>query len=175
MAYEFKNISVLIAEDNIPMQELIKSLLSTFGVEKIYRAKNGEEAFQLFIRHNPDFVIADWMMNPVDGISLCKLIRNDPKSINQFIPIILMTGFSEMRRVVEARDAGVTEFLVKPFNARDLYRRIAQIIESPRRFVRSEDFFGPDRRRKASKEYDGPKKREDDAGGAQRRRQSESG
>jgi two-component system chemotaxis response regulator CheY len=163
VAYEFKNISVLIAEDNIPMQELLKNLLSTFGVENIYRAKDGKEAFQLFLRHNPDLVIADWMMDPVDGIELSKLIRNDPKSINQFIPIVLMTGFSEKRRVMQARDAGVTEFLVKPFNARDLYRRIAQVIEHPRQFVRSEDFFGPDRRRKSNADYTGPLKREDDA------------
>ena len=60
------------------------------------------------------------------------------------------------------RDAGVTEFLVKPFNARDLYRRIVQIIERPRQFVRSEDFFGPDRRRKRESNYAGPRRREED-------------
>jgi DNA-binding response OmpR family regulator len=73
-----------------------------------------------------------------------------------------MTGFSEKRRVFQARDAGVTEFLVKPFNARDLYRRIAQLIERPRQFVRSEDFFGPDRRRGSSETYTGPLRRESD-------------
>ncbi len=70
-----------------------------------------------------------------------------------------MTGFSERRRVFQARDSGVTEFLVKPFNARDLYRRISQIIERPRQFVRSEDFFGPDRRRKSLEEYQGAERR----------------
>jgi DNA-binding response OmpR family regulator len=99
-------------------------------------------------------------MRPVDGISLARMIRNDPKSPNPYIPIILMTGFSEKRRVIQARDAGVTEFLVKPFTARDLFRRITQIIERPRQFVKSEDFFGPDRRRKTSVEYNGPLRRE---------------
>lgn len=80
-------------------------------------------------------------MKPVDGISLTRRLRNDPLSPNQYVPVILMTGFSEKRRVMQARDVGVTEFLVKPFNARDLYRRIAQIIEKPRQFVRSEDFL----------------------------------
>ena len=162
MAYEFKNIKVLIAEDNLPMQALLKSILVTFGVDDIICARNGEEGFQLFLREEPDLVIADWMMTPVDGISLTRMIRNDPRSGNQFVPIILMTGFSEKRRAVQARDAGITEFLVKPFNARDLYRRIAQIIERPRQFVRSEDFFGPDRRRKRKTEYTGPQRREDD-------------
>jgi two-component system chemotaxis response regulator CheY len=63
---------------------------------------------------------------------------------------------------MQARDAGVTEFLVKPFTARDLYRRLYQIIERPRQFVRSEDFFGPDRRRKGAADYQGPLRRDTD-------------
>ncbi len=162
MTYQFQNISVLIVEDNQPMLDLAKSLLLTFGVGVVHSAKHGEEGFSLFCKENPDVVVADWMMKPMDGISLARRIRNDPASPNQFAPVILMTGFSEKRRVEQARDAGITEFLVKPFNARDLYRRIAQIIERPRQFVRSEDFFGPDRRRKSSKKYGGELRRETD-------------
>jgi len=162
MAYQFGRISVLIVEDNLPMVELTRSILETFGVVDVDSAKDGQEGFKLFCEKNHDLVIADWMMRPMDGISLTRLIRNDPRSPNQFVPVILMTGFSEKRRVVQARDAGVTEFLVKPFNARDLYRRIAQIIERPRQFVRSEDFFGPDRRRVEKGEYKGPKRRSSD-------------
>lgn len=145
------------------MLDLARSLLDTFGVRDIYTAINGEAGYRKYCTHNPDIVIADWMMKPMDGISLARRIRNDGKSPNQFVPIVLMTGFSEKRRVVQARDAGVTEFLVKPFNARDLYRRLAQIIERPRQFVRSEDFFGPDRRRKRAEAYDGPERRGGDA------------
>lgn len=162
MGYQFDTISILVVEDNQPMLNLIKSLLATYGVEDVITAKNGEEGFKLFCKFKPDLVITDWMMRPVDGISLTRKIRNDPDSPNQFAPIILMTGFTEQRRVMQARDAGITEFLVKPFNARDLYRRMAQIIEKPRQFVRSEDFFGPDRRRKARDDYTGPKRREGD-------------
>lgn len=161
MAYQFKNISVLIVEDNVPMLDLIKALLETFGIQNVDSAKDGEEGFKKFCYSNHDLVIADWMMKPMDGISLTRLIRNDPRSPNQFVPLILVTGFSEKRRVLQARDAGVTEFLVKPFNARDLYRRIAQIIERPRQFIRSEDFFGPDRRRKREVAYGGPERRAD--------------
>ena len=142
MAYQFHNISVLIVEDNLPMMELTRSLLEAFGIKRVDCAADGEEGFRKFCLTNHDIVIADWMMKPMDGISLTRRIRNDPKSPNQFVPVILVTGFSEKRRVIQARDSGVTEFLVKPFNARDLYRRIAQIIERPRQFVRSEDFFG---------------------------------
>lgn len=164
MAYQFQNISVLIVEDNEPMSKLIKSFLETFGITKVDSARDGEEGFRQFCAKNHDLVIADWMMKPMDGISLTRRIRNDPQSPNQFVPVILVTGFSEKRRVIQARDSGVTEFLVKPFNARDLYRRIAQIIERPRQFVRSEDFFGPDRRRIRKSEYTGVQRRASDRG-----------
>ncbi len=144
------------------MMELTRSLLETFGIERVDCAVDGEEGFRKFCLGNHDIVIADWMMKPMDGISLSRRIRNDPKSPNQFVPVILITGFSEKRRVIQARDAGITEFLVKPFNARDLYRRISQVIEKPRQFIRSEDFFGPDRRRNRKTAYDGPFRRETD-------------
>ncbi len=144
------------------MLDLTRSLLEAFGVKTVYTAQDGEAGFHEYSRFQQDIIIADWMMKPMDGISLTRKIRNDPRSPNQFVPVILMTGFSERRRVIQARDAGVTEFLVKPFNARDLYRRINQAIERPRQFVRSESFFGPDRRRRAMKNYDGPLRRSTD-------------
>lgn len=165
MAYQMQNISVLVVEDNLPMLEITKSLLLTFGVGHVITAQNGEMGFRRFCEINPDIVIADWMMKPVDGISLTRIIRNDSASPNPYVPVILMTGFSEKRRVFQARDAGVTEFLVKPFNARDLYKRLVQVIERPRQFVKAEDFFGPDRRRRmpANPEfYEGPMRREGD-------------
>ena len=162
MTYQLYRITILIVEDNLPMMEIVKSLLLTFGVGNVITAQNGEEGVRMYRRHKPDIILADWMMQPVDGISFTRLIRNDPSGPNQYIPIILMTGFSEKRRVIQARDSGVTEFLVKPFTARDLYRRIVQVIERPRQFVRSDDFFGPDRRRKMQMDYIGPFRRETD-------------
>lgn len=162
MSYSFGNISILLVEDNQPMTELIRSLLLLFGVGQVLTAKNGREGFDRYLEHNPDMVLTDWMMREMDGISLTRLIRNSPKSKNQFVPVIMMTGFSEKRRVIQARDAGVTEFLVKPFTAKDLYKRVEEIIERPRQFVRSEDFFGPDRRRKRDPNYAGPMRREAD-------------
>lgn len=144
------------------MLELTRSILSTFGVGTVEGALNGEDGFRKFCTLNPDLVIVDWMMEPMDGIALSRKIRNDPKSPNQYVPIILMTGFSEKRRVLKARDAGITEFLVKPFSARILYKRLTQIVERPRQFVRTEGFFGPDRRRKVDTEYKGLMRRKSD-------------
>ena len=162
MTYQMHKISVLVVEDNLPMLEITKSLLLTFGVGHVITAQNGEIGFKRFCELNPDIIIADWMMKPVDGISLTSIIRNDPHSPNPYVPVILMTGFSEKRRVFQARDAGVTEFLVKPFNARDLYKRLVQVIERPRQFIKAEDFFGPDRRRRSRGPYEGPMRRDND-------------
>lgn len=162
MSYSFSDVTVLVVEDNQPMLELIKSLLLVFGVKAVLVAKNGVEGFELYCQNAPDLVLTDWMMQKMDGISFTRLVRNSPKSPNQFVPIVMMTGFSEKRRVLQARDAGVTEFLVKPFSAKDLYRRLEEIIERPRQFVRAEDFFGPDRRRKRDANYQGPLRREGD-------------
>lgn len=162
MTYAFDRVRILVVEDNNPMLEICKTLLMTFGIGEVIIARNGDDGFKIFCKENPDIVLADWMMHPTDGISLTRRIRNDMLSPNHYVPVILMTGFSEKKRVVQARDAGVTEFLVKPFTARDLYKRIAQIIERPRQFVRSEDFFGPDRRRKPDETFQGPFKRESD-------------
>lgn len=140
-------ISVLIVEDNLPMLELAKSIFLSFGVGEVITAQDGEEGFRLFCKFSPDIVVVDWKMAPVNGIELAKKIRRDIKSPNMEVPIILITAHSDRERAMEARDAGVTDFLVKPFNARDLCRRVAKVLEDHPEFVRAEDYFGPDRRR----------------------------
>ncbi len=164
MTYSFNNTKILLVEDNAPMLQLIKAVLLSFGVGRVITALDGEEAFTKFCNTNPDLVISDWMMHPCDGIELSNRIRNDSRSPNQYVPIILMTGFSEKKRVINARDSGITEFLVKPFNTRDLYKRLHKIIEQPRQFIRCEHFFGPDRRRGGSTNEDGLQRRHNDSG-----------
>ncbi len=159
MPYQFKNITVLVIESSKAMFDLTKSVLQTFGVNQIYSAYGFEEGFQAMCRVNPDLIIIDWLEEPKNGLELTKRIRQDEKSPNPFVPIVLMTGYSQKRRVIAARDAGITEFLVKPFTANALYQRIEQLIESPRNFVRSENYFGPDRRRKKDSAYQGPDRR----------------
>ncbi len=68
MAYQFDTVKLLLVEDNQPMLDLTRSLLEAFGVKNILVAKDGEEAFKVFCKNNPDMVIADWMMKPMDGI-----------------------------------------------------------------------------------------------------------
>jgi len=165
MGYNFSNINILIVDDNLPLIQLSKAIFETFGVKHIDTALNGEIGFEKFCDGQHDLVLIDWIMKPISGIELTRRIRTDDRSPNKFVPIILMTGYNERRKVLEARDVGVTEFLVKPFTAQDLYKRLVHVIERPRAFVSSEFFFGPDRRRPSTmSEYTGPKRRDNDEG-----------
>ncbi len=167
MVYQFKAVSILVVDDMKPMATLVSSLLKIFGFNNIHVAYDPEDAFSQFCRYKPDIVLTDWLMQPYDGIEFIRKIRRDPRSPNKFVPVIMMTGYSHRARVERARDIGVTEFLVKPFTAKDLYTRIEQLIERPRKFVDAGDgmFFGPDRRRRRNDDYGGPKRREEEMGG----------
>jgi len=159
MSYAFRNITVLVVESNKPMFDLTKGVLLNFGVNQIYSAFEHDQAYEVFNSVSPDLLIIDWLDNPKNGLELTKKIRRDPDSANPFVPIILTTGYSQKKRVEEARDSGITEFLVKPFMAKALYQRIEQLIERPRNFVRCDNYFGPDRRRKRNAVYEGPERR----------------
>jgi two-component system chemotaxis response regulator CheY len=162
MSYRFEKLSVLVVEDTLPMQKLVCAVLETLGVVRIHTANNGQQGFEKFCSERPDIVIADWHMQPVSGIELLKLIRAHPKSTNRMAPVIMLTGYSAASRIAEARDMGTTEFLVKPFSANDLAKRIAHVISKPRDFVDAPAYFGPDRRRRKGDDYKGPSRRSTD-------------
>ncbi len=163
MPYTLDKAKILIVDDMKPMLGLTKNILTIFGFKDIYTSHDATEAFDLVYKHDPDLIITDWIMEPMDGLEFTRRIRRDPRAPNPYVPIIMMTGFSSRLRVEGARDAGITEFLVKPFSSRDLYARVVQIIERPRQFVDTGAFFGPDRRRKDDSKYEGQRRREMDS------------
>jgi CheY-like chemotaxis protein len=128
----------------------------------VFEANDGAEALSKMRQQNIDIVITDLSMQPLDGIDFTRLLRTSPDSPNQMCPVIMITGHSTQKRVKEARDAGVTEFLAKPVTARGIIDRITRVVEFPRPFIRNEDYFGPDRRRRADPEYTGPRRRSTD-------------
>lgn len=162
MALKFDKLSILVVEDNTAMRKLIASVLETLGVKSIFYAEDGQKGFETFLENRPDIVLTDWLMEPVDGIELTRTIRNDPHSPNQMVPVIMITGYSAPSRIIRARDSGVTEFLVKPFTANDLAKRLSHVINHPRDFIEHPEFFGPDRRRRKNPNYTGPFRRESD-------------
>lgn len=158
MPLKLENLSVLVAEDILPMRNTMVKLLETMGIGKVYAAKDGRQAFNIFCRVKPDIVIADWHMPIEDGLDLVEKIRHSEKSPAKLTPIIFMTGYNAQPRIVKARDVGVTEYLIKPFTAADLAKRIAHVINTPRNFIDAHEYFGPDRRRNRQP-FDGEKKR----------------
>ena len=152
-------IKFLVVEDNPFMMALLRQILRTLGVVQIDAAKDGAEAFERMRDFNPDIVLLDWQMAPMDGLEFAKLVRASPESPNRFIPIIMITAYSEISRVTEARDAGVNEVLAKPIAVLGLYNRIRAVIERPRLFVDSSAYFGPDRRRRVDPRYTGGERR----------------
>lgn len=159
MSYDLSQVRILIVEDMQPMLSLTISILNMFGFKNVHGAKSADEGLNLFIEYNHDLIITDWLMEPKDGLELIRQVRRSELSPNKFVPVILMTGYSDQPRVEIARDEGVTEFLMKPYSARDMYARIVQIIEKPRQFVDTGEFFGPDRRRRKNFDFNGQERR----------------
>ena len=158
--YDFEALRVLVVDDSRHMRSLIKSFLMGFGVKDVYEAPDADAAYSMVQEIVPDVVVTDWRMPPTDGIDLVKRIRGEDGSPNPYLPLIMLTGFTELHRVKQARDAGVTAFLAKPISAAALYKRLCSVIDDQRPFVRVGDFFGPDRRVKRREgSYDGHERR----------------
>jgi two-component system, chemotaxis family, chemotaxis protein CheY len=163
MAAGLESLKALIVEDNTHMRSLLRALLNALGIKDISEAIHGQAGMEALRERKFDLVLTDLAMSPMDGLELTRHLRNDEKSPNPFVPIIMITGHTEKYRVEAARDAGVTEFLAKPITAHNLFARITEILERPRAFVRCDSYFGPDRRRRHEFEnYTGPRRRAED-------------
>ena len=148
MGYKFQNISVLVIESSGAMLTLAKDILTTFGVKNIHTATDIQKGFDIVRRERPDIIITDWLGDTGGGLDLIKQVRTDNRSPDPLVPVILMSGFTHEARVIAARDVGISEFLVKPYTAQSLYRKIEDLIEKPKIFVKTSNFLGPDRRHK---------------------------
>jgi CheY-like chemotaxis protein len=155
-------IQVLIVDDNRQVRFLMRSLLRAAGVYRVAEAEGALEAFDLMNRFPVDLVLVDWLMKPIDGIAFTKMVRLSADSPNPLVPILMMTAHTEVSRVASARDAGVNGFLKKPISARVLFERMSAALLDARMFVRTDGFFGPDRRRGQHPHYAGPRRRASD-------------
>jgi CheY-like chemotaxis protein len=159
----FDLIKILLVDDNQHMRLLLSEILRAIGVKEVYEAADGAEALQKLRNQPIDIVMTDLAMQPLDGIDLVRLLRNSQDSPNPLVPVIMVTGHSTMRRVNEARDVGVNEFLSKPVTAKGVIERISRVVDHPRPFVRTAGYFGPDRRRaREDQDYAGPLRRASD-------------
>jgi CheY-like chemotaxis protein len=162
MSVGLENVRVLLVDDNQHMRSIVVAVLAGVGIKFVRETRDGVEALAALRDWSPDIAIVDFQMSPTDGVEFTRLVRNDPESKNPYLPIIMMTGHSERSRVLEARDAGVTEFVAKPLTAKHVLDRMKAVILNPRAFIRTETYFGPDRRRRRDPEYAGPLRRSED-------------
>jgi two-component system, chemotaxis family, chemotaxis protein CheY len=156
---DFNRLRFLVIDDNAHMRRILRTLLHGYGAREVYEAEDGAAGLEAFTHYMPDIIIADWVMPIFDGLELAQMIRQPGANANPYVPIIMLTGHSEKKRIVNARDAGITEFLAKPISAKSLYERILNVVANPRPFIKSKNYFGPDRRRNVNPNYVGPERR----------------
>jgi len=153
---------VLVVDDNHHMRMIVNSIMRAMGIIHIREASDGVEALQILKDWKPDIVIVDLVMGTLDGLDFTKLLRTSSDSPCPFVPVIMMTGHSDRKHVLQARDAGVSEFIAKPLTAKVLMERINNVVYKKRMWVKASSYTGPDRRRKVWEEFLGPFKRSQD-------------
>jgi two-component system, chemotaxis family, chemotaxis protein CheY len=168
---EFNRLRFLVVDDNAHMRRILRTLLHGFGAREVYEAEDGAGGLEAFTHCMPDIVLIDWVMPIFDGLELTQMIRQPGANANPYVPIIMLSGHSEKKRIVIARDAGVTEFLAKPISAKALYDRILNVVANPRPFIKTRTYFGPDRRRSINTNYAGPDRRKNGKSEAIRQQQ----
>jgi DNA-binding response OmpR family regulator len=159
---DLKPFKILISDDSSQMRDILTTMLRSAGAETIRETSDGADAYRALATFPADLALIDFNMVPLDGVAFTRLVRNSADSPNPFMPIIMMTGHAERRRVNEARDAGVNEFVVKPLTARSVMARLEAVILRPRPFIRTDAYFGPCRRRVNRADYLGPWRRAED-------------
>ena len=142
-----KPISFLIVDDKSYMRHVMKGILESLGAKTIDEAEDGRSALMSMRSWPPDIVLTEFRLHPMSGFELLKAIRAEKGTV-RFTPVIMVTSETRREKVILARNAGITEFVAKPFNAKNLILRIREVVERPRPFVDAGVYFGPDRRRR---------------------------
>ena len=120
------SLDVLIVDDYKTMLRIIRNLLKQIGFENVEEASDGAEALAKLRARKFGLVISDWNMQPMTGLELLQEVRRDPKL--KSLPFIMITAESKTENVVAAKQAGVSNYIVKPFNAETLQGKIEKVL-----------------------------------------------
>jgi two-component system chemotaxis response regulator CheY len=124
--YDF-SMKILVVDDFSTMRRIIKNISKQIGFENVEEAEEGSQAFEKLKQGGYGFIITDWNMPVMDGMALMKKVRSDPDLKD--LPILMVTAESEKEKVVEAIQAGVNNYIVKPFTAEVLKEKMDKIFE----------------------------------------------
>jgi two-component system chemotaxis response regulator CheY len=119
------NMKVLVVDDFATMRRIVRNILKELGYLNVEEAENGAEAFQKVLAGGIDFVITDWNMPVMDGFGLLKKIRGDAQ--HKSMPVLFVTAEAEKEKVVSAIQAGVNNYIVKPFTSETLKEKMDKI------------------------------------------------
>lgn len=140
--------AILIAEPSEHMSSLIAQMLRSLGRKDIREAFDAATAMAEIRRRSFAALIIDVDLDGMDGVAFTRALRTMADNPNRDIPVIMMSSAPDAKRIADARDAGVTEFLRKPFAPSHLKTRLLSIEANPRGFIEAPKYVGPDRRRK---------------------------
>ena len=122
-----KEMKILIVDDFSTMRRIIKNLLRDLGFTNTSEADDGTTALPMLQDGKYDFLVTDWNMPGMQGIDLLKAVRSDPDLVS--LPVLMVTAESKRDQIVEAAQAGVNGYVVKPFTAVTLKEKIDKIFE----------------------------------------------
>ena len=122
-----KDMKILIVDDFSTMRRIIKNLLRDLGFTNTSEADDGQTALPMLQSGKYDFLVTDWNMPGMQGIDLLKAVRADPNLAS--LPVLMVTAESKRDQIVEAAQAGVNGYVVKPFTAQTLKEKIDKIFE----------------------------------------------
>jgi len=121
------NMNVLIVDDYTTMLRIIKNLLKQLGFNNIDEATDGTMALEKIKAKNYGLVISDWNMEPMSGYEFLKQVRASDQAFKT-VPFIMVTAESKTENVIAAKQAGVNNYIVKPFNAETLKTKISAVL-----------------------------------------------
>ncbi|PHR60036.1 MAG: hypothetical protein COA47_08270 [Robiginitomaculum sp.] len=155
--------TILVAETQPFLRSIIVDILRNIGITKIHTAGSCTEAVTQIRTWLPDAIIMDWNLKGGTGVKLANWIRTGNNSPNLELPIVIVTGDTAHEKILEARDCGIDEIIVKPVVPKAVISRVKLLFMAKRDFVSSHSFIGPDRRRRQNGNYKGSKRRLKDA------------
>lgn len=156
----FSKLDVLVIDPSPHMAALIGQMLRHLKVRRIDEVQGSDAAALLLQSHRFGAIMLNDSLTPMDGVTLVKALRAASEGLNRDTPVIMMSANPDAAGIAAARDAGVTEFLRKPFATQHVETRLASILTAPREFIEAKAFAGPDRRRKRV-DYKGSERRGD--------------
>ncbi len=128
MPMTLQDMRILVVDDSQNMRKLVRAILRGFGINQVDEASSGAEGLQILYDANPNVVITDLNMKPMDGFELVRIIRKEAINIDRNIPVIVLSGHADRRHVDMARKVGATYFVTKPIAPGTLRARLESLV-----------------------------------------------